>query len=313
MPFCDLREVSVTFRALNLQKNVFSNLLSSCLGACLLLISATQVAHPTPDPHATIIAIGDLHADLKGAQETFHLAGVTDEQGRWVARGVTVVQTGDLTDRGPDGEPLLKWIRSLEPQATQHHSRFVVLLGNHEVMNLHGDWRYVSREDVESFGGVERRTRGFSLRSHGEWATWLKDKPSVIKLGDTLFVHGGVSQAFMRPADELSKQVTSAILSDPQHPILGELGPLWYRGYWLQPETLACSEAQRVLKALGARRMVMGHTTQRDGRIHSRCGGSLFAIDTGISKVYGGRPAALKIEGDQVTALYRSGSAQLAP
>ena len=64
-----------------------------------------------------IIAIGDLHADLPAAQRAFHLAGVTDAEGRWAARGVTVVQTGDLTDRGPDGAPLLRWIRGLEPQA----------------------------------------------------------------------------------------------------------------------------------------------------------------------------------------------------
>ena len=268
---------------------------------------------PARAQRGEVIAIGDLHADLKGAQEAFWIAGVTDEQGRWVAWGVTVVQTGDLTDRGPDGEPLLRWVKGLEAQAEAHGSRFVVLLGNHEVMNLHGDWRYVSAQDVQSFGGLERRKALLALSHGGEWARWLLTKHAVVRVGTTLFVHGGVSGDFIAPAPQLSAQVTAAILSQPRHPILGERGPLWYRGYWLNTEETACAEAKRVLTALGAERMVMGHTTQRDGRVRSRCGGRLYAIDTGISRVYGGHPAALKLSGGEVFALYRGGSVKLSP
>jgi len=271
---------------------------------CLVLLCAAPLS---ASPRELIIAIGDLHADLQGAQRTFKLAGVTNDKGAWVLRDATVVQTGDLTDRGPDGAPLLEWIRGLEQQAVKHNSRFIVLLGNHEVMNLHGDWRYVSRADVESFGGYATRQEALSLRHQGEWAQWLISKQAVLQLGGTVFVHGGVSRQFARPAAELSSELRQAILSDPRAPILGELGPLWYRGYWLQPELTACAEAREVLTKLGAQRMVMGHTTQADGQIHARCGGALFAIDTGISRVYGGRPAALKIQGDQVSALYESG------
>jgi len=271
---------------------------------CLVLLCTAPLS---ASPRELIIAIGDLHADLQGAQRTFKLAGVTNDKGAWVLRDATVVQTGDLTDRGPDGAPLLEWIRGLEQQAVKHNSRFIVLLGNHEVMNLHGDWRYVSRADVETFGGYAARQRALSLRHQGEWAQWLISKQAVLQLGGTVFVHGGVSRHFARPAAELSSELRQAILSDPRAPILGELGPLWYRGYWLQPELTACAEAREVLTKLGAQRMVMGHTTQADGQIHARCGGALFAIDTGISRVYGGRPAALKIEGDQVSALYESG------
>lgn len=276
-------------------------------------------AEPPPTP---ILAIGDLHADLPAAQRAFHLAGVTDAEGRWAARGVTVVQTGDLTDRGPDGAPLLRWIRGLEPQAEAAGSRFVVLLGNHEVMNLHGDWRYVSQGDLRGFGGLEARRRAFSLGGvlgaqggalgeRGEWAAWLLGKEAVVRVGDTVFVHGGVSELFAGPVEGLSRQVSEAILRDPRHPVLGDNGPLWYRGYWLYDEPRACDEALRALARMGARRMVMGHTTQRDGRVHSRCGGRLFAIDTGISALYGGRAAALRVVGDEVFAVYEGGEVRL--
>ena len=52
--------------------------------------------------HKKIVAIGDIHADATAAIEIFRLAGITDEQGNWAAKDLIVVQTGDITDRGPD-------------------------------------------------------------------------------------------------------------------------------------------------------------------------------------------------------------------
>src|SRR6056300_1314193 len=87
-----------------------------------------------------IYAVGDLHADLSSAQKAFQMAGIVDSSGHWVLSDAIVVQTGDLTDRGPDGEPLLRWMRQLEQEALTQNSQFIILLGNHETMNLQGDW-----------------------------------------------------------------------------------------------------------------------------------------------------------------------------
>lgn len=256
-----------------------------------------------------IVAVGDLHADLVSAKKAFTIAGITDAQGQWILKDAIVVQTGDLTDRGPDGLPLLEWIRDLESQAANHNSQFIVLLGNHEVMNVQGDWRYVSQADVVSFGGLEERKKAFA--TGGEWSAWLSDKDAVLQLGDTVFVHGGVSRQFARPAKTLSEEVRQAMLGASDRTVLGSEGPLWYRGYWQQTEAMACEEAKFVLSKLGAKRMVMGHTTQRDGQIHSRCNGVLFAIDTGISRHYGEHPSALRITGSRVEALYATGAVLL--
>ncbi len=259
-----------------------------------------------------IVAVGDLHADLGSAKKAFATAGITNAEGDWILKDAIVVQTGDLTDRGPDGKPLLDWVQTLERQAVEHNSQFVVLLGNHEVMNLQGDWRYVSRADVLSFGGVEARKNAFSIQEKGAIATWLQGKDAVVQIGDTVFVHGGVSKDFARPATTLSNEVRMAMLGLGDSRVLGENGPLWYRGYWRQTEEQACQEAQFVLSTMGATRMVMGHTTQRDGQIRARCNGTLFAIDTGISQHYGQNPAALRISGSTVEALYPTGAVLLA-
>jgi hypothetical protein len=205
----------------------------------------------------------------------------------------------------------LDWIKGLEQQAAEHNSQFVVLLGNHEVMNLQGDWRYVSNLDIESFGGLEARKSAFSISDNGIYAQWLKNKDAVVQIGDTVFVHGGVSKHFARSAETLSSEVRQAMLGQGNKRVLGEHGPLWYRGYWQQTEGEACQEAKEVLTIMGAKRMVMGHTTQRDGQIHSRCNGVLFAIDTGISRHYGEHPSALRIYKNRVEAVYASGTVLL--
>ncbi len=276
----------------------------------LAFFSTLSVAFAAPTP--VIVAVGDLHADLGSAKKAFATAGITNANGEWILKDAIVVQTGDLTDRGPDGKSLLDWIQTLERQAVEHNSEFVVLLGNHEVMNLQGDWRYVSRADVLGFGGVDARKKAFSMQEKGEIATWLRNKDAVVQIGDTVFVHGGVSRDYARPATALSSDVWAAMLGVGDRRILGESGPLWYRGYWNHTEEQACQEAQFVLSTMGATRMVMGHTTQRDGQIRARCNGTLFAIDTGISQHYGEHPAALRISGSTVEALYPTGTVLLA-
>ena len=79
---------------------------------------------------------------------------------------------------------------------------------------------------------------------------------------------------------------------------------LWYRGYWRNPESVACQEVDIVLEKMNAKRMITGHTTQPDGKVHTRCDGRLIVIDTGISKHYGENVAAIRIDQNGVLALY---------
>ena len=252
-----------------------------------------------------IIAIGDLHADLESSKKAFQVAGVLNEDGEWIQDNIIVVQTGDITDRGPDGLAVLEWIQYLEKEAPKHNSELHVLLGNHEAMNLQGDWRYVSPADVTGFGGIEARKEAF--KPGGYWSDWLLQHDAVLNIDGNIFVHGGVSIDFAQDAKELSFAVESALRTRKyMAPVLGVSGPLWYRGYWMKREDVACYEAELVLKKMNARRMITGHTTQPDGKVHTRCDGKLIVIDTGISKHYGENVAAIRIDEEGVTALYFS-------
>ncbi|KAG6851114.1 hypothetical protein H0H93_000994 [Arthromyces matolae] len=71
-------------------------------------------------------------------------------------------------------------------------------------------------------------------------------------------------------------------------------GPLWYRGWALNPEDEVCRDVETVLAKTGTRRMIMGHTPDFKN-IQSRCNGKIIIIDTGISHAYGGVLSALSI------------------
>lgn len=50
---------------------------------------------------ACVLALADLHGDLEQTERALQLTGAIGPDGRWAAGGCTLVQTGDLVDRGP--------------------------------------------------------------------------------------------------------------------------------------------------------------------------------------------------------------------
>jgi hypothetical protein len=250
-----------------------------------------------------IYAIGDIHADKQAAVDAFRLAGLCDNNETWIAENVIVVQTGDLTDRGPDGKNTLELFRKWEQEAKQKNSELILLMGNHEAMNVQGDWRYVSQKDVQSFGSLEERKKAFV--AGGEWHNWILQRDVVALVDGNLFLHGGLSEIFSDISiEDINNRVHQALITKPSDPILGEQGPLWYRGYLLKEENEACGELDRVLKKYKAQRMIVGHTTQRSGEVAVRCEGKLIGIDTGISKHYGSSTSILEINQNDAKAIY---------
>lgn len=265
---------------------------------------APQDVFPAP---ARLVAVGDLHGDVPSAIGALQLAKVVDASGHWVGGDTWLVQTGDVLDRGRDARTMIDFLARIEAEAAAAGGRALLLDGNHEVMNLQGDWRYVA--DLADFPGATDAERDAARRA---WATtgaggaWVKSHLMTVQVGDTVFVHGGIDANWASRGISGLNQLFREALAAPVQPkaaVLGSDGPLWNRGYLLEDEPVACAELGRALKALGARRMVVGHTTQDSGRIATRCDGALYGIDTGISAYYGVHPSALVIEGERVTRL----------
>jgi len=271
-----------------------------------------------------VVAVGDVHGDVEALMEVLRLAGLIDEEGRWSGGKAHLVQTGDIADRAPRTRDCYELLMRLEREALAAGGRVHVLLGNHEVMNMRGDLRYVTPEELASYAdqsptpdapGARPGLAGHRVAfgPEGRYGQWLRSRPGVLRIDGTLFMHGGLQPAVSaRTLAELNRWVRQDLFAgsssgggtDPR-------GPLWFRGYALEPEAQWNGGLTEVLQRFGAKRMVMGHTTTSDGRIGVRFGGRALFIDTGLSKGYGRHLAALEIRGDRLTAIYPEGRVEL--
>ena len=270
-----------------------------------------------------VVAIGDVHGDVNALRAALRLGGAIDESGKWIGGKLTVVQTGDQLDRGDDEPQILDLFQRLRGAAQAAGGAVHVLNGNHEVMNVQTDFRYVTPDGFHDFSAghpdplhlqlsarvaPEQRGRTAAFLPGGEVSRRLSAQPIVIQVGDTVFVHGGVLEQHVRYGLGRINQETSAWMSGaPTEPapnsITSQRAPIWVRDYSDgTPSADRCAELTRVLAALSAQRMVVGHTVQPQG-INSACDGKVWRIDVGLSRFYGGKTSVLEIQGARVRAL----------
>lgn len=98
-----------------------------------------------------VIAVGDLHGDLQKTRRAFQLAGLINDQDRWIGGSTTVVQVGDILDRGDHELQILFWLERLQQEAARAGGAVHVLNGNHETMNVAGQYRYVTTGGMHGF------------------------------------------------------------------------------------------------------------------------------------------------------------------
>lgn len=300
-------------------------------------VCGAAFAHASPyrfDGVERIVAFGDVHGAYDELVALLRAVGVLDGEDRWRGGRTHLVSTGDLMHRGDDDRQVLELLMRVEREAAEAGGAVHVLLGNHEVMTLSGDLRYVSAGSYASFGGADARIAAFA--PDGEFGSWLLQKPFAVVVNDTLFTHGGVSRLLDGMSlDEMNEQaradletvvaawhalraageagsdgfravratgdpaVQAALRGLPYHPD----GLLWYRGSSLCHPYAEGRVAAAVLERVGARRVAIGHTVTPTRAITSRLDGRVYRMDTGMNtRAYNGRPAALVIDDDGVSA-----------
>lgn len=157
----------------------------------------------------------------------------------------------------------------------------------------------------------------------GELGRWTLGHRAVVRLGDSLFVHGGISTAYAAlPIDEINRRVIAALTvgdEKPQSIVNDEMGPLWYRGLVTRSAEADATKAavapvtalprptieQEIATVLGAyrvKRIVVGHTPTLGGIVEGYQG-RLWRVDSAISSAYGGTPSYLEITGERVVAV----------
>src|SRR5262245_13889047 len=150
-----------------------------------------------------VVAVGDVHGDVEALTDVLRLAGLINERGQWVGGKAHLVQTGDIADRAPRTRDCYELLMRLEREALAAGGRVHVLLGNHEVMNMLGDLRYVTPEELASYAdqspAPDAPGTALGLAGHraafgpsGRYGRWLRGRPGVLRIGGTLFMHGGL-------------------------------------------------------------------------------------------------------------------------
>ena len=102
-----------------------------------------------------VVAIGDVHGSFDNFVAILRTAGLIDSRRRWTGGKAVLVQTGDVLDRGPASRDAIDLLRRLENEAPAAGGLVLPLLGNHELMRLVGDRRYISASEYSAFKGPE--------------------------------------------------------------------------------------------------------------------------------------------------------------
>lgn len=265
---------------------------------------------------ARVIAFGDVHGDLAAARRALVLGGVIDGADHWIGGASWVVQTGDVLDRGDQEQAIIDLFERLEREASAAGGRMIWLLGNHELMNPAGDFRYVTRGGFADFDDVpdlplERfatvpaaaRARVAAFAPGGPYAHILAGQNVVAIVGDTAFVHGGIIPGVAASLD--ADQLATRCWLDGAGPMPDLLerndGPVWDRS--LAGPDVDCARLDRALAELGVARLVVGHTPQPNG-ITSGCAGKVWRIDVGLAAYYGGPTEVLELTAAGARALH---------
>jgi len=96
--------------------------------------------------------------------------------------------------------------------------------------------------------------------------------------------------------------------------LLGVDGPLWYRSNVRCPGIIEEHRLEAALAAIGADRVVVGHTPTPNRKVLQRFDGRLIEIDTGmLNFYYRGTGHALILENESVTVVNQSGAVFLEP
>ncbi len=238
-----------------------------------------------------IAAISDIHGQFDVFKQLLNANGVIDDNLDWRFLNGHLVITGDIFDRGDTVTQALWLVYKLEQQAKAAGGKVHYLLGNHEYMVLRGDERYIHQKYKHTLNqmNIDLQTLFDETTVLGRW---LRSKSTVIKINKHVFLHGGIHQDFIdlkMPLEQANHVMRSSIgvsrdelkAQTPHKLLFGRTGPIWYRGYFLDP-LLSQKSVDNVLEALNADRVVVGHTSMK--KIETRFDNRVIAIDTSIKK-----------------------------
>jgi len=265
-----------------------------------------------------IFVVSDIHGQNEVFKSLLYSNGIIDENSSWNFGNGHLVILGDVFDRGKQVHEALWLIYNLENQARKDGGKVNFILGNHEVLVIQNDLRYVDKKYFfisESFG-IDLH----NLYSENTfWGRWLRSKNFINIIGPYLFVHGGIHPDLItkyNSINEVNRIMRTNIDLDRKEikmdqelsDLFRSKGPVWYRGFFV-PDTLpdvSEIELSNILKHFKVEKIFVGHTTIDS--VQSFFENRIINVDGGIK--YGEEGEGILILKDQFYRVDSDGNQQ---
>lgn len=243
-------------------------------------------------PVKRIITLGDIHGDYRALLRILYKAQIINKKKNWIARDTHLVQLGDILDRGgryntfsdeKSESKILYLLFKLIKQSKKFNSGVHIIIGNHEIMNILGDFSYTTKLGMADFNN----NRLAAFRPGGPMSQKIAcNSNSIIKIGSWLFSHAGILPEIANKytIKQINEKIRDFILGNTKIPEDNAIMNLfWHRKFG---NKVRCSRVKAALEKYEVKYQVVGHTLQKNG-INSVCDNSLFRIDVGLSNAFG--------------------------
>jgi Calcineurin-like phosphoesterase len=250
------------------------------------------------------LVVSDIEGNFGALRKLLQANGVMDADFRWTFGDGHLITTGDFFDRGDQVTEVLWLIYSLEEQAKAAGGYVHFVLGNHEIMNMSNDLRYLNPKYSEAAQLMSSHYMSL-YDENTELGRWLRTKNVIERVGKLLFIHAGISQAVnemdesINRINQLARPYYADTVYDYKYPqsdiLMGDNGPFWYRGYFSKSKPAPIEQIDQTLSKFSVNHIVVGHTVVAD-TISILHGGKLINVDVHHA---GGHSEALLVEGDK--------------
>jgi len=247
-----------------------------------------------------MLVISDIEGNFAAFRKLLQGNKVIDENFNWIFDKGHLVLVGDFVDRGTMVMEVLWLIYSLEEKAKAAGGQVHYILGNHEIMNMSGELKYVHGRYLEH-AAMMNKPYIHLFGPDTEIGRWLATKNVVERIGDILFTHGGISSYvnYMQiPLNEIN-DLARPFYADStfKYPdkrlevLFSDFGPFWYRGYYSTPKA-SMHQIDSTLSFYNISHITTGHTIVNNN-ISSLYDGKIINTDVHHA---GGHSEALLVE-----------------
>ena len=263
-----------------------------------------------------IFVVSDVEGNFPFFEKLLKSNKIIDDKFNWTFGNNHLVLLGDFFDRGTQVFESLWLIYKLEAEAEKQGGKVHFILGNHDIMNLEEDFRYVQEKFFANSKHLNLDYKEW-VSENSEIGKWLRSKNTIEKIGNYLFVHAGISPKVINT--ELSINDINKIISENINikPTTEELkllknqeSPYWYRGYFMKHdgyELIRQDEIDNICDYFKVDKLIVGHTPVEE--IKTYYNNKIIGVDVLRKKKLGNNPpSALLINDNKFLAIDEIGN-----